>query len=132
MVRSDIMGSRLGKSIFFVAVFLLLCGWESLCRVSLTIAVEEGIGKYRPSAFMLIEAKSPHSIVASKRRFEIRKETRILNRNGRPIRIQNLPVPCKAQVDYETSEFGDPVALKIRIKDVFPGARTDWSDMMRD
>jgi hypothetical protein len=96
----------------------------------MAIAMEEEIGEYMPSAFMLIEAKSRHSIVASKRQFEIMRETRILNRSGKEIRIQNLPVPCQAQVDYETSPYDDPIALKIRIKKVFPGASTDWSDSM--
>ncbi len=122
------MGSKLTKSIFVVTAFLLLCGLESSFRVSMAIAMEEEIGEYKPSAFMVIEAKSRHSIIASKRQFEITRETRILNRRGKEIRIQNLPVPCQAQVDYETSPYGDPIALKIRIKKVFPGASTDWSD----
>ena len=126
------MGSKLIKSIFVVAAFFLLCGLESLLPVPVAIAMEEEIGEYKPSAFMLIEAKSRHSIVASKRRFEIMRETRILDGSGKEIRIQNLPVPCKAQVDYETSAYGDPIALKILIKKVFPGASTDWSVSMPD
>ncbi len=122
------MGNKLTKNIFVVAVFLLLCGLESPFPVPMAIAMEEEIGEYKPSAFMLIEAKSRHSIVASKRRFEIMRETLILDGSGKEIKIQNLPVPCKAQVDYETASYGDPIALKIRIKKVFPGASTDWSD----
>jgi hypothetical protein len=94
----------------------------------MVIAMEEEIGAYKPSAFMVIEAKSMHSIVASKRQFEIIRGTRILDGSGKEIKIQNLPVPCKAQIDYETFAYGDPIALKIRIKEVFPGASTDWSD----
>ena len=124
------MGNKLTKSIFVVAVFLLLCGLQSSFRVSMTSAMEEEIGAYKPSAFMLIEAKSRHSIVASKRRFEIMRDTLILDGSGKEIKIQNLPVPCKAQVDYESAPYGDPIALKIRIKKVFPGASTDWSDSM--
>ena len=126
------MGSKLTKSIFFVTAFLFLCGLGNSFPVPMAIAMEEEIGEYKPSAFMLIEAKSRHSIVASKRRFEIMRETRILDGSGKEIRIQNLPVPCKAQVDYETSAYGDPIALKILIKKVFPGASTDWSDSMPD
>ena len=126
------MGSKLTKSIFVVTAFLLICGTEISFPVPMAIAMEEEIGEYTPSAFMLIEAKSMHSIVASKRQFEIMRETRILNGSGKEIRIQNLPVPCQAQVDYETSAYGDPIALKIRVKKVFPGASTDWSDSMPD
>ena len=126
------MGLKLSKSIFVVAAFLLLCGLGSLFRVPVAIAMEDVIEEYRPSAFMVIEAKSRHSIFASKRRFEIMRETRILDGSGKEIRIQNLPVPCQAQVDYETFTYGDPIALKILIKKVFPGASTDWSDSMPD
>ena len=122
------MGSKLTKSIFFVTAFLFLFGLGNSFPVPMAIAMEEEIGEYKPSAFMLIEAKSRHSIVASKRRFEIMRETLILDGSGKEIKIQNLPVPCKAQVDYETASYGDPIALKIRIKKVFPGASTDWSD----
>jgi hypothetical protein len=118
------------KIIFVVAVISFLCGFSSLFPVPVVIAMEEGSGEYRPSAFMVIEAKTRHTIVASKRRFEIMRETRILDRRGREISIQNLPVPCKAQVDYETFSFGDPIAIKILIKKVFPGASTDWADSM--
>jgi hypothetical protein len=124
------MGSKLSKSIFFVAAFFLFCGLEILFPVPMTIAMEDMVERYQPSAFMLIEAKSRHSIVASKRQFEIIRGTRILDRSGKEIRIQNLPVPCKAQVDYETFAYGDPIALKILIKEVFPGASTNWSDSM--
>lgn len=119
------MGSKLSKRIVFAAAFVLLCGLGSLCRMPVTFAVEEGMQEYRPSAFMVIEAKSRHSIVSSKRPFEVKRETRILDERGKEIKIQNLPVPCIAQVDYETSTYGDPVALKIRIREVFPGASID-------
>ena len=126
------MGSKLTKSIFVVTAFLLLSGLESPFPVPMAIAMEEEIGEYKPSAFMLIEAKSRHSIVASKRQFEIMRDTLILDGSGKEIKIQNLPVPCKAQVDYDTAPYSDPIALKIRIKKVFPGASTDWSDSMPD
>ena len=124
------MGNKLTKSILVVLAFFLLCGWKILLPVPMAIAMEEEIEEFIPSAFMVIEAKSRHSIVASKRQFEIMGETQILNRRGNEIRIQDLPVPCQAQVDYETAPYSNPIALKIRIKKVFPGASTDWSDLL--
>ena len=94
------------------------------------MAMEQGIEEYKPSAFMVIESKSLYSIVASKRHFELTKETQIFDGNGKEIGIKKLPVPCKAQVDYETSNYGDPVALKILIKQVYPGASTEWPESM--
>jgi hypothetical protein len=120
------------KNIFVAAALLTLFWMGVFFVVSGAIAMEEGVEEYRPSAFMVIEAKSLHSIVASKRQFELTRETQIFDGNGKEIRIKDLPVPCKAQVDYETSNHGDPVALKIVIKQVFPGASTDWSDVMPD
>jgi hypothetical protein len=122
------MFRKLRKNIFVAAALLMLFQMGVFLGVSKAIAMEEGVEEYRPSAFMVIEAKSPYSIVASKRQFELTRETQIFDRHGKEIRIQNLPVPCKAQVDYDTSSYGDPVALKIIIKQVFPGASTDWSD----
>lgn len=124
------MGLKLSKSIFVAAAFLLLWGSGSLFRVPGAVAREEGIKEYKPSAFMVIEAKSRHAIVASRRQFAITRQTRILDRNGKNIGIQNLPVPCKAKVDYETFTYGDPIAVKIQIKKVFPGASTNWSESL--
>ena len=118
------------KNIFFAAALLMLFRMGAFFGVSEAIAMEDGVEEYRPSAFMVIEAKSLHSIAASKKQFELTRETQIFDRNGKEIRIQNLPVPCKAQVEYDTSNYGDPVALKILIKQVFPGASTDWSEAM--
>ena len=132
------METKLSKSILFVTAFFLLCGFTSLFTAPVVIATEvrsreySSSGKYRPSAFMVIEAKSRHTIVASKRRFEIMRETRILDRRGREITIHDLPVPCQAQVDYETFSDSDPIAIKIRIKKVFPGASTDWVDSLQE
>lgn len=122
------MFSKMSQCIFITAAFLTLYGLSILFHVSGAIAMENGIDEYRPSAFMLIEAKSPHSIVASKKQFEITIETRILDGSGKDINIQNLPVPCIAQVDYENAPYGNPIALMIRLKEVFPGASTDWSE----
>ena len=124
------MFRKLSKNISVAAALLMSFQIGVFFGISGAIAMEEGVEEYRPSAFMVIEAKSPHSIVASKRQFELTRETQIFDRHGKEIRIQNLPVPCKAQVDYETSTYGDPVAVKILIKKVFPGASLKWSDSM--
>ena len=118
------------KNIFIAAALLIFFPIGILFPVPIAFAMEAGVDEYRPSAFMVIEAKSLHSIIASKRHFELTGRTQIFDTNGKEIRIENLPVPCKAQVDYETSTYGDPVAVKILIKKVFPGASLKWSDSM--
>ena len=124
------MFRKLRKNIIVAAAILILFEMGVFFGISEAIAMEEGVEEYRPSAFMVIEAKSLYSIAASKRQFEITGETQIFDENGKEIRIQNLPVPCKAQVDYDTSNYGELVALRIIIKQVFPGAHTDWSESM--
>ena len=122
------MFRKTGKNIFVVAAVLMLLRMGIFLSVSGAMAVEHGIEEYKPSAFMVIESKSLYSIVASKRHFELKRGTQIFDGNGKEIGIQKLPVPCKAQVDYEESNFGDPVALKILIREVFPGASTEWTE----
>ena len=89
--------------------------------------MENDIKPYQPSAFMVIQNKTVHEIVVSKQRFEVTRETEILDVNGSLIKLQMLPVPCKAQIDYELRAYGDPVALRIKIMEVFAGATLNWT-----
>jgi len=89
--------------------------------------MENDIKPYQPSAFMVIQSKTVHEIVASKQRFAVTKETEILDINGSPIKLQMLPVPCKAQIDYEQVAYSGMVVLRIRVKEVFAGATTNWT-----
>ena len=75
---------------------------------------------------MVIQSKTVHEIVASKQRFAMTKQTEIVDINGNPIKIQMLPVPCKAQIDYEQAAYGELLVLRIKVKEVFAGATIDW------
>ena len=89
--------------------------------------MEKDIKPYQPSAFMVIQSKTVHEIVASKKSFAVTKETEILDVNGSLIKLQMLPVPCKAQIDYEHAAYGGLVVLRIKVKEVFAGATTNWT-----
>jgi hypothetical protein len=89
--------------------------------------MENDIKPYQPSAFMVIQSKTVHEIVASKQRFAVTRETEIQDVNGNPIKIQMLPVPCKAQIDYELPSYGHPIALRIKVKEIFAGATLNWT-----
>ena len=41
--------------------------------------------------------------------------------------MRELPVPCEAKIQYQPVKYDDPTALKIVVKNIFPGASTDWS-----
>jgi len=89
--------------------------------------MEKDIKPYQPSAFMVIQSKTVHEIVASKKSFAVTKETEILDVNGSLIKLQMLPVPCKAQIDYKQAAYGGLVVLRIKVKEVFAGATTNWT-----
>jgi hypothetical protein len=89
--------------------------------------MENDIKPYQPSAFMVIQSKTVHEIVASKQRFAVTRETEILDINNNPLRLQMLPVPCKAQIDYEQKEYGRLVVIRIKLKEVFAEATTNWT-----
>lgn len=89
--------------------------------------MEDDVKPYQPSAFMVIQSKTVHEIVASKQRFAVTRETEILDINNNPLKLQMLPVPCKAQIDYEQRGYGGLVVLRIKVKEVFADATTNWT-----
>ena len=110
----------------FLVILPLVCTGLILCSLR-SYGMENDIKPYQPSAFMVIQCKTVHEIVASKQRFAVTKETEILDINGSPIKLQMLPVPCKAQIDYEQVAYSGMVVLRIRVKEVFAGATTNWT-----
>ena len=109
-----------------LVVFPMVCAGlflYSLCA----FGMEKDLKPYQPSAFVVIEGKTAHEIVASKQRFTVTRETEILGLNDNPIKLQMLPVPCKAQVDYELRAYGDPIVLRIKLIEVFAGATLNWT-----
>jgi hypothetical protein len=89
--------------------------------------VPEGKGVYQPSAIMVIQSKEWGLIRTLKSRFVITSGTKITDSRGQALTIRSLPVPCEAEVAYEPYDYGDPVARKIVLRRVFPGASTKWS-----
>lgn len=79
------------------------------------------------SGSVKIEGKTSDSIIAAERHFIVTESTTILDVNGKKIQLTNLPVPCKAEIQYRLRMDQDPVTLKIVIKRVLPGSSTMWS-----
>ena len=107
-------------------IFLMMCAGLILSSLS-ALGMERDVKPYRPSAFMVVQGKTVHEIVASKMRFAVTRQTEIVDLDGNPIKLQMLPVPCKAQIDYELRAYGDPVALRIKIVEVSAGATLNWT-----
>jgi hypothetical protein len=79
------------------------------------------------SGSVKIEGKTSDSIILAERHFIVTESTTILDVNGKKIQLTNLPVPCKAEIQYRLRMDQDPVTLKILIKRVLPGSSTMWS-----
>jgi len=78
------------------------------------------------SGSVKVEGKTSDSIIAAERHFIVTESTTILDVNGEKIRLTNLPIPCKAEIEYRLRMDQDPVTLKIVIKRVLPGSSTMW------
>ena len=115
----------------FLVIISLLCSVVITgLHLGLAIATEsvpEGTGVYRPSAIMVIQTKERGLIHTQKSRYVITSGTKITDRRGQALTIRSLPVPCEAEVEYESYPYGDPVARKIVLRKAFPGASSQWS-----
>ena len=122
------MKERKGFMIIILLAFVLITGLAQ--GPAPALAAEngrEGKGVYRPSAIMVIQNKERGLIRTLKSRYVITSGTQILDSGGTAMTIRSLPVPCEAEVEYENYPYGDPVARKIVLRRVFPGASSKWS-----
>jgi hypothetical protein len=76
---------------------------------------------------MTVSQKTPKDILADKERFFVTPATVIMNEDGEQIILENLLVPCRANVYYEIKKMRSSKALKIEVKEVYAGASTAWS-----
>ena len=118
---------KMTRKCFLGAVFLAFIWSLCLSMNAETGAAERGIKKYQPSAFMVVQGKFRNAIIASKKRFLLSPRTRIFDKTGEEMDIAELPVPCKAIIEYQPFSYRDPIALKIVVREIFPDATTDWT-----
>lgn len=121
------MMQRIGKKYLIKIAALSLISLTWAFNVSQAVAAEKPAREYQPSALMVVESKDIYSIIASKKLFRITAKTKLFDPNGKDITIRELPVPCEAKIQYQPVKYDDPTALKIVVKNIFPGASTDWS-----
>lgn len=118
---------RMAKKYLITIAVLTLISLTWTFNVPQAVAAEKTHREYQPSALMLVESKDRYSIIASKKLFRITAKTKLFDPNGKEITIRELAVPCNAKIQYQPVKYDDPTALKIVVKDIFPGASTDWS-----
>jgi hypothetical protein len=77
-------------------------------------------------ADLVIQYKTEESVISRDRRFSVSSSTLIYSHKGRQMMLYDLPVPCKAVIEYKPAARGNPRAVKITILQKFPGAKTGW------
>jgi len=68
------------------------------------------------SELMIIEEIENNSIVMGTDRYIVTKSTVILDMIGKKITLCDLPLPCKAEVEYRLRINDAPICLKIVVK----------------
>ncbi len=91
------------------------------------LAGEDAEQAYQPSLFATIQRKTPDLIITSKQRFAVTTQTSIRTMRGKKMTLRQLPVPCKAEIQYSPQAYGDRIVTAIVVRKVFPGATADWA-----
>lgn len=74
-----------------------------------------------------ITGKSNHAVIVLERNFVVSESTSIFDKNGKKIGLDDLAVPCTAEVEYRLRMDQDPLCIAIRVKRLLNGATPSWS-----
>ncbi|MFO8164088.1 MAG: hypothetical protein R6T98_06095 [Desulfatiglandales bacterium] len=107
--------------LWFVFIMLFL-----LSRPAVGFAETSPMGLVK-SASVTIEGKTSNAIIVGERHFIVTESTAILNKEGEKIRLGDIPVPCKANIEYLLRMDRDPETMSITIKQALPGSSPAWS-----
>jgi hypothetical protein len=107
--------------LWFVLIMLFL-----LSRPAVGFAETSPMGLVK-SASVTIEGKTSNAIIVGERHFMVTESTAILDKEGEKIRLGNIPVPCKANIEYLLRMDRDPETMSITIKQALPGSSPAWS-----
>lgn len=121
-MKANITKKSLMKA--FVLSLIFLAGLFSGPFLTDSKASEEESEMY---SSVLIQGKYIDAILAYKdMRYTVTKLTKIFDSSGNAMTIADLPVPCRAKIYSQPQEYNDPIATKIIITEIMPGATTDW------
>lgn len=76
------------------------------------------------SALVEINGKTRNAVLVTERRFEVTESTTILDLNRKNIDLDDLSIPCLANIKYRLIMDQDPVILKIVVEEKFPNSST--------
>ena len=133
---------KIGLKGEFLSVILFIVAVSVLCGSALSVANERlqisekstltVINNKIRGPLLLSEGgeKQDHisrkmSILASEQRFDIIEETEVLM-GDKKISMDDLPVPCRAQIIYQPLRKYNANVLQIKVLKVLAGASTRW------
>lgn len=79
-----------------------------------------------------IIGKTPEMIQTQYMNFVVTESTEVVDRKGNVIELAKMPVPCKATLQYEPSRLNNPFVWRIVYKGSLSGARTAWSEPIKE
>jgi hypothetical protein len=79
------------------------------------------------SELVKIDGKTNTTIILKERHFSVTESTTILDVKGKKIQLDDLPIPCKANIRYRLRMDQDPEALKVVVEKTFQRSSTAWA-----
>lgn len=79
------------------------------------------------SELVKIDGKTNTALIVKECHFSVTESTTILDVKGKKIQLDDLPIPCKANIRYRLRMDQDPEALKVVVKKAFRGSSTAWA-----
>jgi hypothetical protein len=78
-----------------------------------------------------IIGKTPEMIQTQYMNFLVTEATEVVDSKGNVMELAKMPVPCTARIDYEPGRLNNPVVWRIVYKGLLSGAKTAWSDPIK-
>ena len=79
-----------------------------------------------------IIGKTPEMIQTRYMNFVVTESTEVVDRKGEVMELAKMPVPCKAELQYEPGRLNNPFVWRIVYKGPLSGARTAWSEPIKE
>ena len=79
-----------------------------------------------------IIGKTPEMIQTRYMNFVVTESTEVVDRKGNVMELAKMPVPCRAELQYEPGSLNNPFVWRIVYKGPLSGARTAWSAPIKE
>jgi hypothetical protein len=81
---------------------------------------------------LTIMGKTPEMIQTQYMNFLVTESTEVVDGKGNVMELAKMPVPCKAELQYEPGRLNNPFVWRIVYKGSLGGAGTAWSEPIRE